>query len=68
MLNSVGVMVFLPDHIVELGSKNNILYGSVMEETGGLGVDIIVDCGGMCAISHSSNCHVDCQNLESQLA
>lgn len=33
-------------HIIEMGDKSNLLLSSVMEETGGLGVDVIIDHGG----------------------
>ena len=36
----------LADHILDMGSKTNILLSGVMEETGGLGADIIIDTGG----------------------
>ncbi|KAL4232906.1 oxidoreductase [Mactra antiquata] len=38
---------FLPSigHIVEIGQRSNILVSSIMEETGGLGVDVIIDNG-----------------------
>lgn len=33
-------------HIIEVGQNSNILVSSVMEETGGLGVDVVTDNGG----------------------
>lgn len=38
LLPSVG-------HIIEVGASSNILVSSVMEETGGLGVDVVIDNG-----------------------
>ena len=32
---------------IELNSKNNALHSTIMEETGGIGVDILVDNGGI---------------------
>ena len=32
--------------MIELSKKNNILVSSVMEETGGVGVDCVLDNGG----------------------
>ena len=32
--------------MIELNSKNNRLRNTIMEETGGIGVDILVDNGG----------------------
>ena len=32
--------------IIDIGSRSNILVSSVMEETGGIGVDVVIDNGG----------------------
>ena len=32
--------------IIDLSTKNSILLSAVMEETGGIGVDIVLDNGG----------------------
>ena len=37
--------------MIEMGKTSAILVSSVMEETGGLGVDVVVDNGGMDRIS-----------------
>ena len=37
--------------VIELGSKSNMLVSGVMEETGGIGVDCIIDHGGSCQLS-----------------
>lgn len=39
--------MFLAGYIIEVDSKSATLVGSVMEETGKLGVDVIIDNGGV---------------------
>lgn len=39
-------LILFTDNYIELEDKTNILFSSIMEETGGLGVDIIIDNGG----------------------
>ena len=41
-----AVFILLSGQIVELSQRSNILVSSVMEETGGLGVDVVIDNGG----------------------
>ena len=45
--NRCEIIILLPGQIVELSQRSNILVSSVMEETGGLGVDVVIDNGGM---------------------
>lgn len=52
-----SILKSLADHILELGTKNNILVSEVMEETGSLGADIIIDSGGTHTIKRSEILH-----------
>ena len=40
------MMISFTEQIIDLGSKNSSLVSVVMEETGSLGVDVIIDDGG----------------------
>ena len=39
--------IFYKGHVIDIGQRGSMLVSSVMEETGGLGVDVVIDNGGM---------------------
>ena len=41
-----SAVFFISAQVIDIGQRSNILVSSVMEETGGIGVDVVVDNGG----------------------
>ena len=39
--------IFYKGHVIDIGQRGSMLVSSVMKETGGLGVDVVIDNGGM---------------------
>ena len=45
-MNKIKRFILFLAQVIELTYRNNMLSSSIMEETGGLGVDYIIDNGG----------------------
>ena len=39
-------IIYYQGHVIDIGQRGSMLVSSVMEETGGLGVDVVIDNGG----------------------